>query len=312
MSDLLRVLSDETGLSNVDLLTIIRTAPRRYKVYEIPKRSGGMREIAQPSRELKMLQRVLIAKYLVDLPVHSAAMAYRPSISIYDNAAAHAGSTPILKMDFKDFFPSIRSRDWESYCLKHGLLADGDREISSKLFFRRAKDERVQKLSIGAPSSPALSNILLFDFDTTIAAEAEKRGIAYTRYADDLTFSGQRAGMLRDMVKVVTRATREMRSPKLRVNEEKTVFVTTANRRTVTGLVLATDGAIGVGRERRRLISAKVHRALVGSLDVETLKELSGELAFINVADKPFIERLRAKYGNEIIKTIKSAGASSS
>ena len=122
-------------------------------------------------------------------------MAYRTSVSIRDNAASHAGATPILKMDFQNFFPSIRSRDWENYCSKHGVFDEDDREISSRLLFRRAKDERVLKLSIGAPSSPALSNILLFDFDVRVAAEAERRNITYTRYADDLTLTCQRADL---------------------------------------------------------------------------------------------------------------------
>ena len=268
-----------------------------------------MREIAQPARELKLIQRILVAEFLAQLPVHSAAMAYRNSISIRDNAALHAGTTPILKMDFENFFPSIRSRDWENYCEKNGIFDRQDREISSRLLFRRAKDERILKLSIGAPSSPALSNLLLFSFDDQVATEAEKRGIAYTRYADDLTFSGQRAGMLKDMTKVVARATRDLRSPRLRVNNEKTVFVTTANRRTVTGLILANDGTVGIGRERRRLVAAKVHRALRGELDHGTLKELSGELAFVNVADKPFLRRLEDRYGIEVIRKIKAAGA---
>lgn len=312
MSYLLEMLSDETGLSLSDLAAIIRTAPRRYKVYEIPKRSGGVREIAQPARELKLVQRVLISKLLADLPVHPAAKAYRSGMSILDNAAIHAGNTPILKMDFVDFFPSIRGQDWATYCDRVNLLDDADKEISTRLFFRRAKDERLLKLSIGAPSSPALSNLLLFQFDEAIAAEAQRRGINYTRYADDLTFSGQRAGMLKDMVKIVAKITREVRSPKLKVNHQKTVFITTSRRRVVTGVTLANDGGVGVGRDRRRLISSKVHHASLGKLGFEMLRELSGELAFVNVVDPQFLETLKARYGDDVLVTIKAAGANKS
>src|SRR5690349_9067277 len=151
------MLSAETGLVQHDLDRIIKTAPRRYKVFEIPKRNGGMREIAQPARELKLLQRVLVEKLLAQLPIHDAARAYRVGMSIRDNAAPHCGGGPILKMDFRDFFPSIRSTDWEAYCAEHNLLTPEDRKIASAIFFRRRKGERVLRLSIGAPSSPSLS-----------------------------------------------------------------------------------------------------------------------------------------------------------
>lgn len=241
MSDLIRLLSAETGLSNSDLIRIIRTAPRRYKVFYIPKRTGGMREIAQPARELKVLQRVLVGRLLGALPVHDAARAYRTGMSIRDNAAPHAGSGPILKMDFRDFFPSIRSTDWQRYCRDHDILSEEDREITSLIFFRRNKGEKIFRLSIGAPSSPVLSNVLMYDFDTQVSAEAERRGIAYTRYADDLTFSGQRAGMLKDMVGEVEKAARKVKYPRLQVHGEKTTYITASRRRTVTGVTLAKE-----------------------------------------------------------------------
>ena len=165
------------------MLKIIRTAPSRYKTFQIPKRSGGMREIAQPAREVKLLQRALAGRILANLPIHSAAKAYRQGLSIRDNAKPHSGDSPILKMDFKEFFPSIRSADWEHYCVRNALLKQEDISYTSQILFRRVTGEHLLKLSIGAPSSPSLSNILLFDFDGLVADEAAKRGIVYTRYA---------------------------------------------------------------------------------------------------------------------------------
>ena len=309
MSSLLELLADETGLSSQDLATIVRTAPRRYKVFYIPKRSGGLREIAQPARELKYIQRVLVSKVLAELPVHIAAMAYRKGRSIRDNALMHAGDTPILKMDFEDFFPSIRSNDWQSYCRRTGILDSLDIELSSRILFRKAPRERVLRLSIGAPSSPALSNALMFEFDESISAEADKRGISYTRYADDLTFSGQRIGMLKDMTGVVSRVVRNTPSPRLKLNASKTTFITLARRRVVTGLTLANGGGTGIGRDSRRLISAKVHHAVQGRLNDVELQELSGELAFIKVAEPSLLTRLSDKYGEDALAMIKKSGA---
>ena len=293
MSRLFTLLSEETGLSSLDLLTIIRTAPGRYKVYTIPKRNGGDREIAQPAREVKILQRVLLLRLLADLPVHEAAIAYRLGRSIRDNADPHKGKGPILKMDFADFFPSIRSEDWERYCERSGILDKSDIDLSSLIFFRRAKGERLLKLSIGAPSSPALSNVLMFDFDTLVADEARRRRIVYTRYADDLTFSGQMIGMLRDMIKVVESTSRKAQLSHLSIHPEKTTFVTAKHRRVVTGIVLTNDGALSMARGRKRTISAQVHHASLGELAGDQLIELAGYLGFANAVEPSFLDRLR-------------------
>jgi RNA-directed DNA polymerase len=300
MSELLHILSADTGLAESDLIRIIESAPRRYKTFFIPKRSGGLREIAQPARELKLLQRVLMQRVINFLPVHPAARAYRSGLSIRDNALPHAGDKPILKMDFVDFFPSIRSLDWERYCHDNKILSNEDLTISSSILFRRLKGERVFKLSIGAPSSPALSNVLMYEFDKRVWAESEKRKINYTRYADDLTFSGQRAGMLRDMIGEVGRITRRIEYPSLRVNVDKTTFITSSRRRTVTGVILTNDGKLSLGRDRKRLISSKIHYASLGKLDAEQTQELAGQLAFANVVEPDFIARLEHRYGDVI------------
>jgi RNA-directed DNA polymerase len=297
----------ETGLAEGDLVRLIETAPKRYKLFDIPKRSGGIRTIAQPAREVKLLQRILIDKLLSTLPIHDAARAYREGYSIRQNAATHAGSGPILKMDFVDFFPSIRARDWEKYCLKTGILDQSDIDISSSIFFRQARYERILRLSIGAPSSPALSNILLYDFDAIVQAEALEKRISYTRYADDITFSGQRAGMLKDMIRAVERATRQIARPELKLNDAKTKFVTPRYRRIVTGVTLSNDGQLSLGRDRKRLLIAKVHHAVLGRLSPAEMSVLSGELGFANVVEPQFIVRLKKKYGDSAVRTIQKS-----
>lgn len=307
MSKIMDLLQARTGLLESDLAKIVRTAPRRYKTFTVPKRSGGEREISQPARELKLLQRILMEEVLAELPVHESAKAYRKGISIRDNAALHSVAGPILKLDFKDFFPSIRSSDWISYCISSGTLERDDAEVSAQLFFKRNKGERLLKLSIGAPSSPMLCNILLFKFDEFVKKEADRRRINYSRYADDLTFSGQRIGILRDMVRVVEEGIRILGRPRLHLNRDKTIFVTPAVRRSVTGIIIANDGNIGLGRDRKRLISSQVHHASLGKLSHEDVIRLAGVLAFANVAEPSFLDWLRKKYGEEIIRSIQTS-----
>jgi len=187
------MLISGTGLTEQDILKIVRNAPVRYKTYPIQKRNGGERIISQPARELKALQRVLVQEFLYHLPTHAAATAYKEGISIKANASAHVQNGPILKFDFKDFFPSITSNDWQRYCEQKNLFADPrDILISTNIFFHRRTGSARLQLAIGAPSSPCLSNILMNDFDTQVTEMVRSDKVTYTRYADDLTFSAKK------------------------------------------------------------------------------------------------------------------------
>nr|WP_249778162.1 retron St85 family RNA-directed DNA polymerase [Phenylobacterium glaciei] len=299
---------EETALNEPALRRIIYTAPSRYKTFYIPKRNGKNRRIEQPARELKAIQRVLVQKLLSTLPVHPSATAYRPGLSVRDNAARHAHNGPVLKFDFEDFFPSIRARDWRVYCEKKGLLeTEEDIYLTQQIFFRREKGSSVLRLAIGAPSSPALSNILMWDIDAAIAEMIDGEQVSYTRYADDLTFSARRTGYLNGIEKGLRAILRSAGGPRLKINEEKTVLATKKFRRQVTGLILANDGHVSLGRDKKRLIRAAVHRETLGLLETSEREQLAGMLAYVNVAEPLFLARLKKKYGVEAIEELKKA-----
>jgi hypothetical protein len=146
-------------------MRIISTAPARYKQFAIAKRDGGLRRIAQPSRELKVLQRFLLEKKLDRLPVHRAAAAYVIGRGIRDNAGVHCQNSVILKLDFENFFPSIRVRDWKLYVEKNVPEWVPDiRLLVNILFWGQGKNVVNPKcLSIGAPTSPMISNLIMFE-----------------------------------------------------------------------------------------------------------------------------------------------------
>ena len=222
MSVLIPMLVAETGLRERDVRLIILTAPSRYKTYSIDKRAGGKRVISQPARELKILQRVLLAEVLEKLPIHEAATAYRAGYSIKPNAEPHAKNGPILKMDFKDFFPSLKAPDWSAYCELNKIFSDDeDVQISTNILFHRPKGTTVLRLAIGAPTSPCLSNILLYPFDEKISLSLGSDKIRYTRYADDLTFSAPRTGYLNPVESMVRRVLRQLDTPSLSINKKK-------------------------------------------------------------------------------------------
>ena len=303
MSRIIRALVAASGLSEQSVRTISLSAPIRYKSYPIKKRSGGERIISQPAREVKFLQRIFVDEFLSKLPVHSSATAYQKGASIKENATAHAHNNVILKYDFKDFFPSITSDDWVIFCKENYKdLDEDDLRITSNLLFWKRPYGSILRLAVGAPSSPILSNILMKNFDTIISDEVSKDYVTYTRYADDLTFSARRTGYLVNVDTIFRKIIRELRSPRLTINEEKTVLSTNKFRRVVTGLVLSDDKTVSLGRDRKRQISASIHHFKSGKIDNKNIPKIAGMLAFAYSIEPLFIERLKAKYGNETIK----------
>ncbi|HCX68120.1 retron St85 family RNA-directed DNA polymerase [Parvibaculum sp.] len=308
MSQLLDKLSFETGMRANELRRIMYTAPNRYKIYSIPKRVGGFRSIAQPAREVKLLQRTLAKTFLTTLPTHAAATAYKPETSLRSNALPHAGRGPVLKLDFRDFFPSIRDRDWIAYCRQTGCLTeDEDIYLTSRLLFHRRKGESHLRLAIGAPTSPILSNILMYEFDVRVVETVVADGVTYTRYADDMTFSAQRTGNLTHVIRDVGRVLRDIQYPRLALNPEKTTLVTAKYGRRVTGLTLANDGRVTVGRDSKRKIRAAVYQAVNGRLDPEQMQVLTGMLAYVNAVEPEYLDVLRRKFGTQAILKIQRA-----
>jgi RNA-directed DNA polymerase len=307
VSKLLPILIAGTGLSEFDIMKIVSNAPRRYKTYSIEKRSvEGRRIISQPAVELKALQRTLTSGFLSELPVHPSAMAYRPGVSIRDNAAAHAQNGPIFKFDFKDFFPSIRSTDWHSYCAATGALTDHrDLWISTNIFFHQASSSTRLTLAIGAPSSPSLSNILMREFDEKISREVKKDQVTYTRYADDLTFSAKRTGYLTRVESTLRRIIREIGHPFLTLNEKKAVRATKKYKRFVTGLVLTNDGQVSIGQSRKRELRAGLHRYSQNKLSTMEQARLAGRLAFVYDVEPKLFYRFQQKYGADLIQALR-------
>lgn len=298
-------LVEATGLSVSDVLHVIDTAPARYRVYPIEKRNGGERIIAQPSRELKAMQRYVLHEKLAEFPVHERALAYEEDTSIYKNALIHKNANAILKLDFRDFFPSLKVRDWEKFVAnsRHSSMESADAKLYSKILFwgQKRKSKKPRCLSIGAPTSPKISNILMYSFDSVLAEKAAEQGLSYTRYADDITISGNSTEKITQLENEAQRLVRKMKSPNLEFNEEKRGLYTKGQRRMVTGLILTPEKNISIGRGRKRLISSMLHRDSLNQLDVDSRSALKGLLGFGVSIEPEFIERLRLKYGNAAV-----------
>ncbi|MFS8147962.1 retron St85 family RNA-directed DNA polymerase [Rhizobium sp. BR 249] len=293
-----------TGLGLIDLMRIIVNAPIRYKTYQIPKKSGGMRTIAQPSREVKFLQRSVANLILDSCAIHPAATAYKPGSRIFANADVHSQNRVILKMDFQDFFPSIRPLDWRQFAKEKLSLTPNDISISEKILFWGAGTSGPVCLSIGAPTSPQLSNILMFEIDTQISNVCDDLGVVYTRYADDITISGQSKEILQRAERSITTIVLNTKRPNLTFNQKKRGIYTRSQRRIISGLKITPDGSVSIGRERKRMISSLVHKYSLNLLEDEIQYKLKGLLAFAADNEPQFVGRLRGKYGDQIIDRI--------
>lgn len=296
-----------------ELIVLIATAASRYKVHYIDKRSGrGRREISQPTKEVKFLQRLLIDHELKSLPIHEAAVAYRTGLSIANHARPHANGKYLLKLDFTDFFPSLK---WAA--LAHQLSRDTNYSaielwILRNLLCRKTGVPDIHQLSIGAPSSPHMSNYALYEFDRRLVEICDVLAVRYTRYADDLAFSSNTPGVLDKVEQAVRRLLLEIEYLGLRLNESKTVNVSKKHRRTLVGLTLSNDGHASIGREAKRELRLAVHRVTLNKFGPSEIANLRGRLAFTNAVDPVFVQLLLARYGFASIAQVGDTGAQKS
>lgn len=283
------------------------SAPNRYKVYSIPKRNGGERVIAQPSHELKMFQHNLIKILEGHFRVHASAAAYKRGLGIKHNAALHANNPYILKMDFSDFFNSITPDLFFMACIwnEYHLSLAEERALTNGLFWNKAKSQTGRlSLSVGAPSSPLISNIIMYLFDETFTNLCEQRGIVYSRYADDLTFSTCHKNVLFGLPDEVRIFLNREYQNRITINERKTIFTSRAHNRHVTGVTLTTNGLLSVGRERKRLISALIHKYKLGVLETDMTYYLQGLFSFAIHIEPEFRERMSKKYSSNTVTEI--------
>lgn len=302
---LLKRMLKELPFSSDELHNLIATAPYRYKVFKIPKRAPNeFRTIAQPTPEIKLIQRWLIENVFQSLPVHKAATAYREGVSIADHAARHAKKRFLLKMDFRNFFPSISFDDVYRHLVVHTKLSNEEARVVCHLVCWRDKPRKTYCLSIGAPSSPLLSNAIMYDFDRKMVELCKQRKVSYSRYADDLAFSTSQKEVLSDIVVKVKDVCKELDYPRLRINHKKTVSTSRAFRRVLVGLVLTPNGKVSLGRDKKRLLRAKLHRFSMESLAAEEVPKLRGELAFAWSVESSFIESLLRHFGTDVFRKL--------
>lgn len=288
-----------------DFDALLASSPsKHYKVFNIPKRNFGFRVIAQPTPEVKNVQREIVKILAENVNIHPAAMAYVKNVSIKTNALKHRNSSFLLKTDLENFFNSIKPKMLFDALKNQGVhIWPFDENLMKQfLFWNRSKKEGGRlRLSVGAPSSPFISNLIMYNFDVKVEKLCKSREINYSRYADDLTFSSNKKGVLFPLLTELKKILHDEFNSILKINESKTVFSSKAHNRHVTGITITNKNELSVGREKKRYISALVHKFKNEQLGSDDINHLKGLLSFVSHIEPDFKQRMIKKYGAETI-----------
>lgn len=296
-----------------------------YEHWTIPKRDGTSRSITAPKYALKTAQRWLLRNVVEKLPVHAAAHGFLRARSIATNAATHAGADVVVKVDVKDFFPTVTFRRVKGLFRKSGLPENVSTlcallatEPPREIVEFRGKTLYVAKgaraCPQGAPTSPAITNAICLRLDRRMSGLARSLGFTYTRYADDLAFSWRKPGggvnadeprraqapigtLLRGIGTI-------LEAEGFRVHRKKTAVLRAGNSQRITGLVIncppVAVSAMGAGGAQASSVpEARVPRDVVRRLKAaiwnrekgkpgkegESLSQLKGMAAFVFMTD---------------------------
>jgi retron-type reverse transcriptase len=277
---------------------VARSASYRYKTYDIPKKRDptAKRTINHPARELKLLQRWIVKNVVALLPVHRAAVAYKKHASIAKNARLHRRNNYLLKIDFRDFFPSLTGSDVIHVLRRNSSALTGVASGPSDFDLIRKLVCKGDRLTIGAPSSPALSNAIMFSFDTMWHDRCKEVGVTFSRYADDVYFSTNHRDVLAPLLEELREKLKHQKYPTLTINDQKTVFTSRKRKKIVTGLVVTPEGSLSLGRQKIRHLRSLVFRSIQGGLPPEQANYLRGMLAYARSVEPELIDRLRQKF----------------
>ena len=259
------------GVSPRLISQIAKRPDRHYRKFELTKRSGGVRVIESPRTFLKTIQFFLDDFFLSGLPVHESVFSYRPGLGIIDNASIHSNCRYVGNIDIENFFGSVSSELVERLLLSHEYGPQ-----AAKIISRLTTKDRI--LPQGAPTSPSISNSLLFSFDRALHAYCDNRGLGFTRYADDITISGGSREKILEGIDFAGRVLQQEYG--LKLNKEKTRVSSARSQQRVTGLVV--NHGVRPPRVWRRRVRAAFHRAKCeGTVDVSTYNQLAGYVSYL-------------------------------
>jgi retron-type reverse transcriptase len=281
-----------------------------YVSFTVPKKSGGTRTLSAPHRKLARVQQWIFENIVSKLPVEPPAHGFLTGRSIVTNARPHAGQALVVNMDLEGFFPSIVFPRVRSVFQRLGyspavatilalLCTECPRrpvEYDGKPYFVATGPRGLPQ---GACTSPGLSNQVARRLDKRLGGLARKYGLTYTRYADDVTFSGP-AELNTQVGYLMARVRHLAADESFAVNDKKTRVLRRGGAQQVTGLVV--NDRPGVRRREVRRLRAILHRARTEGLEKQNregrpnfLAWLRGKIAYVGMARPEVGARLQAE-----------------
>jgi RNA-directed DNA polymerase len=287
-------LADQLGMTPKQLLVTIGRRSSFYRRLTIPKRNGDARIIHSPRAPLRAIQNWILQNILSGFTPSKASHGFAAGRSIVTNATYHQKKRVVINVDIEDFFPSIKfcsvRKGFQRIGYPYSVAVDLANLCTSK-----------GVLPQGAPTSPALSNLVCIRLDRRLTGLANSLGHTYSRYADDLTFSSD-DGHLPAILPFI----REILADEgFKVAEHKTHVYRESGRQLVNGLVV--NQAINIDRREVRRLRAALHRFHTQGADAVFFKSkkptiqnhakvLQGHLAFLKMVNPARAQSLLRKW----------------
>ena len=235
-----------TRKSVEELRDLISNIQGSYRIYKLSKGKGKFRIIKAPSDELKEIQNRLLHELFYTVMPHDVAHGFVPHRSILTNAKPHVGQRMVANFDITDFFPSTKQKMVKAVLKRHYNLSGADATLVAGLCCLHGE------LPQGAPTSPHLANLAMWDADVRLLELSNDHNLNYTRYADDMTFSGEWTP--EGLPKLVGQIIKDYG---YRLAPHKIKFYGQHRRQMVTGLVV--NEKINIPRKTRKRLRAILH-----------------------------------------------------
>lgn len=262
-------LAQITGIEHSVLRSMAFGTSSFYQSFKIPKKSGGSRQIDAPLPSLLEVQRFILKEILEKQEISAYSTAYRKNKTIIDHVTPHSNSKSLLRVDLKDFFPSIKLERIRRVFIELGYTPRVSTLLSHLVTLEGS-------LPQGAPTSPCLSNIIILTFDEGVGKVCTKEGFIYTRYADDLAFSAP-SEIPHSFLTALNAAIEEHG---FKINERKTKFFGKRHGTwLLTGLSIGRDGRVRLPKAKRRSIRQRAHYLISYlSKDLDNKSEVANHL----------------------------------
>ena len=240
-------LAELLGYDLQHLLSIAAKNSRFYRAIELRRKNGSFRRVYSPREPIRSIQSWILKNILNAYRPHEAAHGFCRNRSIVSNAAQHAGNSVLIALDIADFFPSITQQKVRKAFEKLGYTYSVAMVLANLC-------TRSGFLPQGAPTSPALSNLVCENLDRRLSGLARSRGFTYSRYADDMAFSSN-DGRLNTLIPFLREI---IQQEGFQVRPEKTRISRGSGRMMVTGVVV--NDRPNLPRSHVRKLRAAVHR----------------------------------------------------